>query len=78
MPTDGYFVCINFVIINCKLKGAELHSVPYMMEDILTHILVACEVVDPYVDRFLSPWSSLPIMAKLSGLVLCTEMLLCP
>ena len=54
MPTDGYFVCINFVIINCKLKGAGQDSVPYMMEVIRTHISVTCEIVDPYVDRFLN------------------------
>ena len=48
MPTDGCSVCMPIIIINCKLRGAEQDSVPYMMKVILIHILV----VDPYVYKF--------------------------
>ena len=80
MPTDGCSVCMPVIIINSKPRDAEKDSVPYMMKVILTHIPVECRVVDPYVVDSLmvvvKTSSSLPIMVKLSGLVLCPEMLL--
>ena len=71
-------VHIPIIIINFKLRDAEQNSVPYMMKVVITPIPIECGVVDPYIYRFLAkPWSSLPMMVKLSGLVLCPEMLLC-
>ena len=54
MFTDGCSVHVSIIIINSKLRDAEQDSVPYMVMVILTHIPVACGVVDPYVDRFLN------------------------
>ena len=79
MPTDGCSVCIPIIIINSKLRGAKQHSVQYMVKVILTHIAFECGVVDPYVDSLIvlvKQWSSLPVMVKLSRLILCPEMLL--
>ena len=82
MPTDGCSVHILIIIINFKLWSVEQNFVPYMMKVILIHIPIACGVVDPYVIDSLmvlaKQWSFLPMMVKLSGLVLCPEMLLCP
>ena len=52
MPTDGCSMHMSFMFINSKFWGAKMDSVPYMVYDILTHILVECGVVDPYDDRF--------------------------
>ena len=54
IPTDGYSVCMLFIIINSMLRGAEQSSVPYMMKVILSHIPIECGVVDTYVYRFLN------------------------
>ena len=49
MPTEGIPVHMPIVIINFKVRGVELDSIPYMMEVILTHIPNECGVVDPNV-----------------------------
>ena len=54
MPTKGCSVHMPITITNFKLRGVEQDSVPYMMKIILTHILVECEVDDPYVYRFVN------------------------
>ena len=82
MPTDVCSVHMPIIITNSKLRGAEQDSFPYMIMIVLAHIPVECGVVDPYVYRFLngSGQAMIPpsMMVKLSGLVLCPGMLLCP
>ena len=48
---------MTLIIINSKLRGAEQDSVPYMMKVIPNHIPTECGVVDPYVYRFLNPFT---------------------
>ena len=56
-----------------------------MIKVILTHFPIECEAVRlltlMYIDSLMvlaKPWSSLPMMLKFSGLVLCPVLVLCP
>ena len=49
MPTEGYSVCMPFVITNFKVRSVEQDSIPYMIKVILIHIPSECGVVDPNV-----------------------------
>ena len=51
MPTKECSVCMPIVIINFKVRGFKLDSVPYMVKVILTYIPIKCRVVDPNVYR---------------------------
>ena len=37
-----------------KSWGIKSYSVPYMVQIVLTYILINCGIVNPYVDRFLN------------------------
>ena len=53
-----------------------------MMGILLTYIPIKYRIVDPNVNRHFivlaRPWSSLPMMLKFSGMVLCPVWVLCP
>ena len=82
MPTEGCSVHMPIVITNFKVRGVKQDSVLYVIKIILTHILIVGGLLTlMYIDSLIvlaRPWSSLPIMIKLSGLVLCPDWLLCP
>ena len=81
MPNKGFSVHMSIVIINFEVRGVGQDSVPYIMEIILTHISFRCGIVD--LDEYNSftvlarPWSSLHMMLKFSGVVLCPVWVLC-
>ena len=81
MHTEGCSVCIPIVITNFKVRGVKKDSVPYMMKIILTHISISVGLLTQmYIDSLIvlaRPWSSLPMMLKFSGVVLCPVWVLC-
>ena len=82
MPTEGCSVHMPIVTTNFKVRGVTQDSVLYMMKIILTHIPIECGLLTlMYIDSIIvlaRPWPSIPIMVKLSGLVLCPDWLPCP
>ena len=58
--------------------GIKKYSVPYMVQIELTYIPIKCGIVNPHVDGFLNslamPWSCLPIIWKLSCVVVWAVM----
>ena len=82
MPTEGCSVHMPIIITNFKLRGVEQDSVPYMMKVILTTFLLGVGLLTlMYINSLMvlaKLWSFLPMMVKLTWLVLCPEWLLCP
>ena len=73
MPT---IMCVPMYIgrVYFKARGVKKDSVPDMIKVELTYVPIKGQLVFSHVNR---PWSSLPMMLKLSGVEVCPVCRLC-
>ena len=70
MPNGWCTLCMPIYL---KTWGIKKYSIPYMVQIELTYFLFKSGVVNPYMDSLIvleMPWSSLPIIWKLSCVVI--------
>ena len=81
MPTEGCSVCMAIVIINFKVRVLD-RTLPhtgwrlYLPTFLLNVGLLILMNIDSFI-VLARPWSSLPMILKLSGVVLCPVWVLC-